>query len=269
MRASLVARLAFAVIAVSAVVLPSTAAAAKSGVPFTDGRSTGSLAFCNSAGQNITHGSVYDKPFAYRVVSSVPAPTPYRVAGRLASLYAFQPRKGVDPAEWNGDNLTAPSAYTNALVPMAQGSKRDIALSDFLDEYPAAWDNLVQLRLFASAPNVSVDSFSYPSATIQIKGTTWTLLDPIPVSCTTGRATTPEDLIPSANPIGLGSPEPLYNLTPGVVVIGTPSARVVANAHSSGGSNSKLRIAAGSVAGVIVLGGGSAMWWRRRSRASG
>ena len=123
MRVSWLARFLFVVAAAAAVVLPSTAALAKSAVPYTDSRSTGSIALCNAAGQDITHGSVYDKPFAYRVVSSVPAPIQYRGTGRRATLYAFQPREGVDPSQWNGDSLTATSTYTNPLVPMAEGSK--------------------------------------------------------------------------------------------------------------------------------------------------
>ena len=266
MRASWLARLAFVVFAAAAVVLPSTAALAKSTVPYTDSRSTGSIALCDAAGQNITHGSVYDKPFAYRVVSSVAAPAQYRGTGRRATLYAFQPREGVDPSQWNGDSLTATSTYTNPLVPMAEGSKRDIALSDYLDEYPVAWKGLVQLRLFPSAPNAGVDNTSYPTATIEISGTTWTLLDPVQVSCTAGQATTPEDLIASSNPIGLGSPEPLYSLKPGVVVVGTPTTGIVSGAHgqSSGGGTSSVAIVGVSAAGVLVLGGG-AFWWRRRS----
>ncbi len=270
MRASLAARLAFVVVAAGTVVFPSTAAFAKSAVPYADARSTGSIALCNSAGQNITHGSVYDKPFAYTAVSSVPAPAQYRITGRRATLYAFQPRKGVDPSAWNGDSLTATSTYTNPLVPMAEGSRRDVALSDYLDEYPSAWNGLVQLRLFVSAPNTGVNTSSYPTANLQVSGTTWTLLDPLQVSCTSGSATTPEDQLASDNPIGLGSPEPLYSLTPGVVVLGTPSARVVSDAASAGGGTSGLStvgISTVSAAGVALIGGG-ALLWRRRSHAS-
>ena len=269
MRAAWAVRIAFAAFAAGVVLVPSTAALAKSSVPYSDSRSTGSIVLCNAAGQNITHGSVYDKPFAYRVVSSVPVPAQYRIAGRRATLYAFQPRQGVDPGSWSGDSLTATSTYTNPLVPMAEGSRRDIALSDYLDEYPSAWKGLVQLRLFASAPNAGVDNTSYPTANIEVTGTTWKLLDPVALSCTDGAATTPEDQLASSNPIGLGSPEPLYNLTPGVVVLGTPSAAAVSDAGSGGGRSglSTIGLSVASAAGVVVVGGG-ALWWRRRSQVS-
>jgi hypothetical protein len=270
MRATWVARLALVGFAAVAVVVPSTVAVAKSTVPYTDPRSTGSIALCNAAGQNITHGSVYDKPFAYRAVSSVPAPTQDQIQGRKATLYAFQPRKGVDSSQWNGENLTASSAYTNPLVPMAEGSKRDHALSDYLDTYPLAWGNFVQLRLIMSAPNASTDTSSYPTATIEVTGLTWTLLDPTQLSCNSGSASTSLDLLPPNDPIGLESPEPLYKLTPGVVVIGTPPANLlVTSASSRGGgpSGSAVGVAAAAVGGLFAIGGG-AFWWRRRSHAA-
>ncbi|HEY3926629.1 MAG TPA: hypothetical protein VGL75_18870 [Acidothermaceae bacterium] len=268
MGASWLTRFAFVVVAAGAVALPSTTALAKSDVPYTDSRSTGSIAFCNAAGQNITHGSVYDKPFAYRAVSSAPGLAQYRAAGRLATLYAYQPRKGVDPAEWNGDSLTAASSYTNPLVPMAEGSKRDIALSDYLDEYPLAWNGLVQLRLLVSAPNAGVDTTAYPSATIQVKGTSWSLLNPSTLSCTSGSATTSEDLIASTDPVGLGTPEPLYSFTPGVVAVTTPSGHPVAaaTAKSSRSQAPVLGIVALAAAGGVVIAGTT--WWRRRPSGS-
>jgi hypothetical protein len=270
MRLSWAGRVAFVVLAAGTVVLPSTAALAKSSVPFTDPRSTGSIAFCNAAGQNITHGSVYDKPFAYRSVASVAPPTMYQRTGRLETLFAFQPRKGIDPSAWNGDSLTASTPYTNPKVPMAEGSRRDLALSDILAEYPLAWDGLVQLRMFASAPNTGVDNTAYPTATIRVTGTTWTQLDPVTLPCNSGSATSPEDAFPSSDPIGLESPQPLYNETPGVVALSpgaTPARTASASAGKSASGATTGVIVVASLGGLVVVGGGTA-WWRRRSRGA-
>ncbi len=128
-------------------------------------------------GNNISHGSVYDKPFAWRAVSAVAASGALGGPGRKATLYAYQPRKGVDPANWSGQQLGAASAYSSTTVPVAQQTDRDPALSDYLNNFPPQWDRLVELRIYFGALHTPVSASAYPAADIRIAGTTWTLLN--------------------------------------------------------------------------------------------
>lgn len=245
-----------------AVLSPADAAFAKSGVPYTDPSAKGLIALCGANGQDITHGSVYDKPFVFRAVSSVPAPAAYQGTGRLATLYAFQPRKGIEASGWSGDTLTASSTYTNVNSPMAQGTKRDIALSDYLNEFPLAWQGMVELRLIFAAPGVGSDSTSYPVADIKVDGTTWSLVNGASLPCDAGSATSPEESIASSDPIGLSPPEPLAHYTPGVVAL--PNAKTAASRptkQASGGGAIEIKV--GAAAATLVVAGGI-VWWRRR-----
>ena len=62
-------------------------AAAGSAVPYTDPNAVGSIGLCNQAGQQITSGSISTTPFAWRAVSTQPAPAPYNNAGRTATSW--------------------------------------------------------------------------------------------------------------------------------------------------------------------------------------
>ena len=88
-------------------------------VPYTDPDAVGSIGLCNQAGQQITSGSVTTKPFAWRAVSTQPAPAPYNNAGRTATLLAYQPLQDLPAGDWSGAQMTSSSSYTNPANPMA------------------------------------------------------------------------------------------------------------------------------------------------------
>src|SRR5215475_9152665 len=90
------ALIAIAVIAV----WPSGASAS---TPYSDPSSKGYMTLYDTAGKAIKTGRITDKPFVGKAVSSQAAPAPYDAAGRKATLFAFQPRNGVNPGDWNGD----------------------------------------------------------------------------------------------------------------------------------------------------------------------
>jgi hypothetical protein len=250
---------------------------AASGLPYTDQYAHGSIGLCDKAGNNITHGSVYDKPFAWRAVSSISASAALAGPGRKATLYAYQPRKGVDPANWSGQQLGAASAYSSTSVPVAQQTARDPALSDYLNNFPPQWDKLVELRIYFGALNSPVSASAYPAADIRITGTTWTLLNGAKVDCNGGGTViSAEAGIPSSNTTGLQPPQPLSAVAAKAVGAppppqsGSPSAGAVALAGSQSGdatskhSNSTIIVVLAVV--VVVVGAGAGGWFWRRSQ---
>ena len=281
--ASTVRRLAAAALAAGlAIAVPAGTASASSKLPYTDSYARGYVGLCDKNGNNVTHGSVYDKPFVWRAVSSVPAPTTFAGDGRKATLYAMQPRKGIDAASWSGDSLTASSTYTNAAVPIAQATDRDFALSDFLNEFAPQWDRLLELRIYFSAPEQGVDPNTYPAADIRITGTTWTLVDGGNVNCKAGDATSPEQALPVSNTAGIGPPSPLGVVAAKAVGAPLPQANsssppaadasagpISQAAHASTKSNSSKSVAV-VVAIVVVVGltGATVVWRRRQSHVS-
>lgn len=159
------------------------------GTPYTDRDATGVVGFCDENGRQLTSGRIDARPFVWRVVSSVPAPSGYT----KATLYGFQPRKEHDPGEWSGQQLTASSTFSNPDHPMAQATYGDRALVDFVQAFPPDWDGLVQVRLYFSAPGVPVHSRPYPATSIRVSGDTWQVVgDPGPDHCGSGSATSIE-----------------------------------------------------------------------------
>jgi len=148
-------------------------------VPYTDPSSTGSITLCDLGGHSLLSGSITTKPFAWKAVGSAPASAPYNGAGALATLYIFIPVQGLPPSYWNGDNMTAASAYTNPAHPAAQATSLDFSLRDFLGNFRTPWNNLLQLRLLESSPANGGPAPTYNALTIQVHGGTWSVVGPI------------------------------------------------------------------------------------------
>ena len=250
-----------------------------SSLPYTDAYAHGAIGLCDKNGNNITHGSVYDKPFVWRAISSVPAPNAYSGSGQNATLYAFQPRVGVDAANWSGDQLTGTSAYSrDSALPIVQATVRDEALSDHLDAYPPQWDRLVELRIFFGSL-AGQESDTYPVADIRVKGTTWSLVYGAKVDCKAGSAISNEAALPSSNPVGMGPPLPLSAIAakavgapvPNAVAAGASADRLSTDQTASESERSKR----GWNGGQVVLLGSLSMlaaftaagiWYWRRAR---
>jgi hypothetical protein len=233
-------------VSVGTLLLGAQAGVAGSGVPYRDPQAVGSLGLCNHAGAAITHGSIGSTPFAWRVVSSQAAQAPYDAAGRTATLYAFQPRKGLQAAQWSGEELTAASRYTNPAHPMTAATNRDLSLKDFIEDYPVSWDGLVQLRMYLGAPNAPTDSASYAATDIQVTGTTWKVVQGASVACNSGKSVSIETILkpvssPDAHPTATAS----HSATP-------PSSRPTSSsrpaAASAGASSDPSNAASQSVA---------------------
>jgi hypothetical protein len=158
------------------------AAAQASTRPYRDVNAVGAITLCGHNGAQLTSGSISAKPFAWRAVDSTPAPTGYRTGG-TATLYAFQPRQGVDPGDWSGEQLTASSHYSSLAHPTAAATYADGTLASFLGDYPARWNGYVELRMYLGAPGQVPATVSYDAADLQVSGGTWRLLDGGPNDC--------------------------------------------------------------------------------------
>ena len=145
-------------------------------VPYEDKQAVGLIALYDRSGHLVTKGSVNDKPFVAKAVSAEKAPPPYDKPGCKAALLAFQPRKGVDPAVWEGDFLTGSTAYADAGHPTATGTDQDISLANVIAVFPPAWDGLLQLRMYLGAPEEPGRTSPYVTADIKVDGDTWTLV---------------------------------------------------------------------------------------------
>lgn len=164
-----------AVAVVSFQVFPAQAAATVT-APYADAQATGYLTLYDKAGKAVKSGSVKDKPFVWKAVSSQAAKAPYNATGHKGTLFAYQPRKGVAPGGWSGDSLTASTAYSDVKHPAAQATAQDFSLQDFLSEFPAQWDGTIELRLYLSAPGVQAQSTGYASTDLKITGDTWVVV---------------------------------------------------------------------------------------------
>jgi hypothetical protein len=169
-------------------------------VPYTDAAATGVIGLCDRHGHDVTTGSTKAGPFVWRAVGSSAATGAYAVAGRTATLYAFQPRPGVDPAGWSGQQLTASSSYTNPAHPMAQATTKDIDLADFLAAFHALDAGVVELRLYLGAPNQPLATQRYDATDVKVSGSSWRVLRGGPVTCTDGNAVSLETQVGLAGP---------------------------------------------------------------------
>jgi hypothetical protein len=175
-----------------------------SSVPYVDPNAVGSIGLCDQTGQPLTHGSIDDKPFVWKAVDETAAKAPYNVTGAAATLYAYQPREGVDPREWSGSQLSAASKFSDPTHPAAAMTGLDGALSRFLTGYPARWDGLVQLRIYLGAPDEPIYSLTYDSADIKVSGETWSVVKASSVSCGSGSAVSLEQIL-ATNPAAVAS----------------------------------------------------------------
>jgi hypothetical protein len=275
-------RAAAAVAVLAALCAVGAPAAAQPTVPFTDPHAHGSLALCDKTGHAVTSGSMTVAPVAWFAVSSTAAPEGY--ANGKATLYAYQPIKGVDPGNWSGEALTGSSTFTNPRYPMSQGTVLDRALGDFTGAFPpqAELGGLVELRLTFNGPKGLYNSV-YPAAVLKVTRTTWTLVQGGGAPCNAGTAKSSELLAlpasafatpPRATPAAdahkaststpAGEPSTAPTATAGgtapAAAPSTSSAAV--STHASGSDAGLIAGIAGAL--VAVLGGGGAYWYLRR-----
>ncbi len=224
-------------------------AQASSSVPYTDPAVTGALGLCDGHGHQITSGSTATQPFAALAVGSVAAPSEYTGTGRGAVLYAYQPIENVPASAWSGEELTDNSRYTNAAHPMSAATGGDPALQHVITDFPPKWDGLIQLRLYATAPDSPMDTTSYEALDITVNGTSWQAVDGTTVDCTAGSAVSVETtLLPKS---ALRTPAP---------------AAPAATTSSAGSAHPALWVLA-ALGTVLAAAGGVLRYVRKSGRA--
>jgi hypothetical protein len=234
--------------AAAAVLLVPGLASADQAVPFNDLQTVGGLALCDTHGHPVSAGNVDDKPFVAKAVSEHSPGGQWSGPGRSAVLYAYQPRKDAYPDQWNGDTLTAASAYEGHPTAVATGL--DFSLADYLEEFPTRWDNLVQLRMYWGARTVGFDQRHYASAVLRIDGKRWQVIAGSTPGCTSGKASSTEVSVAGLDPnptpsAGHTSPDPRGSSLTGA----SP-----ATAGSHGGEQEAVSDQAGKVASAQTWG---------------
>jgi hypothetical protein len=275
-----------AVVALAAVAVIGAPSALGAALPYSDSTAVGGIAFCDPSGKPMTHGSINDRPFAWRAIGQKRGPAAYDVEGRTATMFAYQPRKDVLPGQWSGQALTASARFQPAGNPIAASTPADGSLADFMGTYPLTWDNLIEVRIYIGAPGIPQYSRTYNAANIKVSGTTWTVVNPTNVSCSIGTSISIETiLLPSVRAM----PTPTPGVTPsssastasGSAPAATDSAgnQAVVNGSTSSSPRSTLSAAShvsgssrwiwGGLGAVLaVAAAGSFVWWRRRPGAT-
>lgn len=204
---SMIARSVAALAAATGLLLV-TPASASAAAAVSDPYASGYLGFCDNHGHQIRSGSLGQAPFVWRAVASSTAPAGYdgKHGGR-GTLAAYQPRKGVDPYDWSGKQMTDSSLYSGD-HPMAAGTAYDPALVDFTAAYPPSWGGLVEVRMLITAPYRPARTRPYPATFIRVTGNTWTQVTGGSVDCGAGRAVSDEVLTGVLPSPGKNAPAP-------------------------------------------------------------
>lgn len=149
-------------------------------VPYTDPAAVARLTLCDD-GRQVTKGGTADMPFVTAVVGGQ-QPSGAYATRTTATLYAYQPRAGLDPSEWSGLQLGATQPVA-APAPGVRVAAADTTLAQFVDAYPALDGGWVQLRLVLGAPGVPAETTTYAAADLHLRGTSWTQVDPGSAGC--------------------------------------------------------------------------------------
>jgi hypothetical protein len=233
-----------AVVALAAITIVSVAAggaqAAVSAppVPYNDQFASGTVTLCDESLHAVTSGSTNTRPFVWRAVSSGPAPAAFNIQNRRAYLMYFQPRQGVAPNLWTGYLMTAASAYDSTDHAIAQATKLDLSIGDFVKEVPSQWGGFVQLRMYFSAPGAG-ESSQYAATDIFVSGDSWVVAgNKGTAPCDVGNAISPEVAIPnySASVAAVQSQE--AQATASSIGAGTGPSKSAAGAAARGSTQS-------------------------------
>lgn len=223
-------------VATGLILTGSGSAWAESPAPYQDPAAEG-MALCDDRGRLVTSGKLTESQIAVKAVSAYVPPGAYAAVNGTSQLLAYQPRQGVLPGDWSGEQLTAVSTWTDRKHPSVQILASDTSLAQSARDIPPRWDGILQLRMYFDGPG-GVYSTRYPAADIRISGGRWTQLNPVNVPCTSGSATS--DIVK----LGLDTPS-----SPAVAGA-TPSASRTVTATTTKPTASATHGAAGTLGGT-------------------
>jgi hypothetical protein len=153
-------------------------------VPYEDAQSAGLLTLCSADGEAVTEGAVDDRPFAAFAVGETGLPPEYDSEGTVATLFAYQPRQGIDAGEFSGVPLTAAGLVADPGEPAVAVTEDVWTVSDFTTAFPATFDGYVQLRLILGTPGGgTLTENPYDTADLRVDGDSWELVRGGNASC--------------------------------------------------------------------------------------
>lgn len=249
--------------------LPMVRAGADQPAPFADPNAKGFVALCDQRGNAVTGGRVDARPFVWKAVSSSTPPSGYLGKGENAVLTVYQARDGVDPGNWNGDQLTGASYFTNPKLPTAQATYADLSLAVIVREFPPTWDGLYQLRMAFAKTDYGNYSATYPATVIKVSGNSWHVVSGGTLPCGAAHSVSNESFLGIGKkplPATRGASDGAVTSGTGGATPGTPQASVV----TSGRHRSTGRFGAGYLVLAVVGGLAAAtaagwLLWRRRT----
>jgi hypothetical protein len=160
--------------------------------PYVDPHAAGLLTLCSKDGKAVTSGKVKDRPFADVVLGKTGLPSGSHPEGAVATLFAYQPRAGVEPVEFSGAPMSASTGFTDTQRPAADVTADDWSVSDFVTAYPATDDGYVQLRLIlGTAQDGTLSEDHYDTADLRVDGDSWELVRGGHASCAGAKALVP------------------------------------------------------------------------------
>jgi len=143
-------------------------------VPYDDPQSSGLLTLCDESGNQVTKGSVKDKPFAPIVLGSTPVDQKVAADAAVnATLFGYQPRESVDPVEFSGSPIGGPVPFVNHDRPATRVVKDAWSIGNFVEVFPAKFKGYVQLRLITSTTGIGALTNAYDTADIKVDGDSW------------------------------------------------------------------------------------------------
>lgn len=251
----LLARLLAVVALLLAPVLLAGPARADEQLPFKDPNAVGLIGFCDAKNKPVTSGHLRDVPFVVKAVSDTPAGKAYAVSGRKAALYATSPNKDLDPSLWSPYQMTPSTFYSNPAHPMAAAGFGEPPLEYHTTGAPPTLENLVQFRMYLSAPNTTPYNQKYPTAVVRVEGDTWTMVagDRNP-DCTAGTAKNINQVLGKGEP----SAPPTWAANAAAVAQGgTSSSAAPASGGSASGEPSGASPATSADGGTDVIAAAS------------
>lgn len=146
-------------------------------VPYDDPQAAGLITLCSADGDAVTGGSVDDRPFAAYALGETGLPAGTDPAGAVATLYAYQPRAGIEPDEFSGNAISAAATLADPTHPATVVDEGAWSIGDFVTAFPATEDGFVQLRLYLGTPAAgTLSDQPYDTADLRVDGDRWELV---------------------------------------------------------------------------------------------